>query len=247
MHRLIEAQERLGVSGLMRNSAREFARTYNRRKERMNAYWGDNFHATLVEGGRYLWSCLCYVELNMVRCGVVGHPREWEWVGYHEIMGGRRRYCLLDVERLCWRLGTGDLEEVRRHLEAALAEAIARGMLEREAIWTESLAIGSAAFVEQIEPLVSSRRETEIIERPEGLAVLREAPVPYGQKRDSKNGANLHSAACGGVIMSILALPFQDGLQNCASVISRSERTSRCVWVSWSWYSSVGRSFAVMA
>jgi hypothetical protein len=22
------------------------------------------------------------IELNMVRCGVVSHPREWPWVGY---------------------------------------------------------------------------------------------------------------------------------------------------------------------
>jgi hypothetical protein len=57
---------------------------------------GDNFHATLVEEGSYLWRCLCYIELNMVRAGVVSHPREWEWVGYHEIMGQRKRYRLLD-------------------------------------------------------------------------------------------------------------------------------------------------------
>jgi hypothetical protein len=29
-----------------------------RRKGRTNAVWGDNFHATLVEEGRYLWRCL---------------------------------------------------------------------------------------------------------------------------------------------------------------------------------------------
>ena len=52
-------RHRLEVSGLMRNVAGEFARAYNRRKERMNAFWGDNFHATLVEEGRYLWRCLC--------------------------------------------------------------------------------------------------------------------------------------------------------------------------------------------
>ena len=53
-------------------------------------------------------------------------------MGYHEITGVRRRYGLLDVERLCWRLGTGDIEEVRRNWEAALAEAIARGEVKRE-------------------------------------------------------------------------------------------------------------------
>ena len=50
VHLLIEAEDRLEVSGLMRNLAGEFARAYNRRKKRLNAFWGDNFHATLVEG-----------------------------------------------------------------------------------------------------------------------------------------------------------------------------------------------------
>ena len=69
-HLLVDAQERVEVSGFMQEVASEFAREFNRRKRRMNAYWGDNFHATLVESGRYLWECLCYIQLNMNRCGV---------------------------------------------------------------------------------------------------------------------------------------------------------------------------------
>src|SRR4051794_31010415 len=49
VHLLIEAEDRLEVSGLMRNAAGEFARACNRRKKRLNAFWGDNFHATLIE------------------------------------------------------------------------------------------------------------------------------------------------------------------------------------------------------
>jgi len=87
VHLLVDVQNRAELSACMQGVAGEFARAYNRRKGRTNALWGDNFHATLVEGGSYLWRCLCYIELNMVRAGAVNHPREWEWVGYHEIMG----------------------------------------------------------------------------------------------------------------------------------------------------------------
>ena len=31
---------------------------YNQRKNRANAFWGDNYHATLLEDGEYLWQCL---------------------------------------------------------------------------------------------------------------------------------------------------------------------------------------------
>ena len=52
-----------------------------------------------MEDGDYLWQCLCYIELNMVRCGVVAHPRDWAWVGYHEIMGiAHREFPLFGVQ-----------------------------------------------------------------------------------------------------------------------------------------------------
>ena len=174
----------------MRKVAGEFARAYNGRKQRQNAFWGDNFHATLVEGGAYLWRCLCYIELNMVRCGVVSHPREWEWVGYHEIMGERRRYRLLDLDRLCWRLQMADLDALRGNLSAALDEALAREQMKREPCWTECLAVGSRSFVDRIGPLILSRQETEVVEAAEGIWALQEAAVPYGLERGVKSGRN---------------------------------------------------------
>jgi putative transposase len=182
VHLLVDAQDKREVSGFMREVAGEFARQYNRRKGRINAVWGDNFHATLVDSGGYLWQCLTYIELNMVRCGVVAHPSQWEWLGYHEIMGRRRRYRLLDLERLCWRMGTSSLEEVRRNLEAKLGEMIKLAELRRQPCWTESLAVGEPAFLERVRPLILSRRETEIVEEGAGLWSLREAGVPYGRQ-----------------------------------------------------------------
>jgi hypothetical protein len=76
------------------------------------------------------------------------------------------------------RLGTDDPEEVRRHVEAALTDAIARGELNREPIWTESLAVSSAGFLQRIKPMVLSRRDTEVMNIGDGLSVLQESP--YG-------------------------------------------------------------------
>jgi putative transposase len=190
VHLLVDASERAEVSGFMREVASEFARAYNRRKARSNAFWGDNYHATLVEEGEYLWRCLCYIELNMVRCGVVAHPRDWPWVGYHEIMGLRQRYRLVDVERLCWRLRAGSLEALKKNLAANLTERIAQGHAKRDSCWTESLAVGSVGFLEKVKPLILSRRETEIVESADhGVWSLQEEPRAYGQKSGVKIGA----------------------------------------------------------
>jgi putative transposase len=182
VHLLVDTGDRLALSGFMQEVASEFARAYNRRKQRTNAFWGDNYHVTLVEEGQYLWQCLCYIELNMVRCGVVSHPRDWPWVGYHEIMGARRRYRVVDIDRLCWRMRTDRLRDLQENLETSLAERISRDAIKREGCWTESLAIGSHAYVEKLRPLIHSRSETEIVSTGERGWVLEEKPEPYGQK-----------------------------------------------------------------
>jgi hypothetical protein len=101
----------------------------------------------------------------------------------------RRRYRLIDLDRLCWRLRASDLEDVRKNLEASLADRIAREQMKRGPCWTEILAVGSAGFVEKIQPLILSRRETEIEESDGGLWMLKEREIPYGQKTGSKNAA----------------------------------------------------------
>jgi putative transposase len=189
VHLLVDALEKAAVSGFMREVASEFARQYNRRKPHIDAVWGDNFHATLVDSGSYLWECLAYIELNMVRSGAVSHPSQWEWQGYHEIMGNRRRYRLLALDRLCWRLGTPNVEEVRRRLGLKIQEMIAKGEMRRQPWWTENLAVGTPSFLERVRPLILSRRETEIVEAQPGLWTLRESESPYSTKTGSENAA----------------------------------------------------------
>ena len=56
---------------------------YNLRKKRKGAFWEDRYHATAVESEQHLLRCLAYIDLNMVRNGVVSHPSEWSFGGYN--------------------------------------------------------------------------------------------------------------------------------------------------------------------
>ncbi len=71
---------------------------FNQRKNRKGAYWEDRYHATAVEAESHLVQCLVYIDLNMVRAGVVKHPSEWAFCEYNEIQAPRERYALIDYE-----------------------------------------------------------------------------------------------------------------------------------------------------
>ena len=75
----------------------DFAQYFNLRKKRKDSFWGDRYHSTMVDTGQYLWNCMKYIDLNMVRTGKVSHPNAWEWTAYNELMGFRRRYCLINT------------------------------------------------------------------------------------------------------------------------------------------------------
>ena len=73
---------------------------YNQRKNRKGAFWEDRYHATAVEEDVHLSQCMVYVDLNMVRAGVMAHPSEWPFCGYNEIQNPRKRYSLIDYDSL---------------------------------------------------------------------------------------------------------------------------------------------------
>jgi len=59
---------------------------YNQRKKRNGAFWEDRYHATAVESGPYLIQCMIYIDVNMVRAGVVTHPSKWP-LGERRLVG----------------------------------------------------------------------------------------------------------------------------------------------------------------
>lgn len=174
VHLLAFAEQDGQISELMKKAAGESGQGYNRRKGRSGAFWEGRFHSTMVDSGRYLFECLIYIELNMVRCGVVEHPSRWEWCGYSELIGNRKRYRLLDVDRLLSLLGAEDAVSFRKNLNAALVLAIEKRQLERDPRWTESLAVGSEAFVKEVQERV--RRRRTVMRETGGAWTLRETP-----------------------------------------------------------------------
>jgi len=43
---------------------------------------------------------MLYIDMNMVRAGVVDHPSEWKDCGYKEVLTPKDRYVLIDHEAL---------------------------------------------------------------------------------------------------------------------------------------------------
>ncbi len=131
------------------------AQGYNARKERCGAFWDDRYHATAIEDGAQLARCLTYIDMNMVRAGVVAHPSEWPFGGYRELMREvegdasheRRRGLLVDTGKLMELAGAPDIRAHLARRSEWIDIAIRKGQIERDPIWTESVAVGSEKYL----------------------------------------------------------------------------------------------------
>ena len=67
---------------------------------------------------RLFGRCLVYIDLNMVRAGVVDHPVKWVNSGYHEIQQPPKRYRVIDLPGLfglCGFSKLADFQQAHRH------------------------------------------------------------------------------------------------------------------------------------
>ncbi len=171
--------ERDVIPASMQLIAGRMAQEYNNRKERKGAYWEDRYHATAVETDDHLVRCMVYMDLNMVRAGVVKHPSEWPHGGYNEIQAPPKRYAILDHEELKGLLGFRSMEDLARAHRGWIEEALSRAALRREGRWTESIAVGSEAFVVATQAQLGVRGQSREVIASDGSYELRESSSPY--------------------------------------------------------------------
>ena len=161
---------------------------YNARKDRKGAYWEDRYHATAVQTNEHLMRCMLYIDFNMVRAGVVGHPSSWPYGGYQEIIMPPKRYARVNHGMLMDLLGLPGLDEMSAWYRVCVDEEIRRVGHRRAPEWTESLAVGDEGYVDEVKRCLRSRavgRETHA--REEGVFELREPIVSCNPVFDPQN------------------------------------------------------------
>jgi hypothetical protein len=165
------------------------AQEFNQRKSRKGAFWEDRYHAVAIDTESHLVRCLVYIDLNMVRAGVVQHPEQWPFSGYNEICWPPKRYGLIDQNVLAEKCGCnhslgGFRENYRRWVEAVLAG----GDIKREPSWSESIVVGSKRFVEKINRKLGRRARGRRICEDGDAYIFREHETSYSTDFDHQKG-----------------------------------------------------------
>ena len=125
------------VSAFMKELKQRFSRWYNEGHDRFGTLWAERFKSVLVEdNSEALRTVSAYIDLNPVRAGLVGDPKDYRYSGYGEALGGssQARAGLLSV------LGTNDWGRggadyrVRLYVEGGKAGESGKAVFAREEI-----------------------------------------------------------------------------------------------------------------
>ena len=82
VHLLLTPSRMGGVAGLMHSLDERYERYQVEVHHRDAALWEDRHEALPVHVGRYLISCMRYIELNPVRARVVAWPGQYRWSSF---------------------------------------------------------------------------------------------------------------------------------------------------------------------
>jgi putative transposase len=82
IHLLITPMIENGISQMMQALGRRYLKYINATCNRTGTLWEGRYKASLIDSDMYLLTCMCYIELNPVRAGMVKHPVEYKWSSY---------------------------------------------------------------------------------------------------------------------------------------------------------------------
>lgn len=189
VHLLVKDTGREVIPRSMQLIAGRAAQEYNQRKGRQGAFWEDRYHATAVEAGAHLHQCLVYIDLNMVRAGVVKHAAQWAHGGYREIQEPPERYTIIDLAALSGMCGFAKVADFQQAHRQWVEEALAREMAGRDERWSEAIAVGSLPYADKVKAELGLRAVHREVTEAGGTHTLREPTGDYVCSFDRKSGA----------------------------------------------------------
>ncbi len=165
------------------------AQEFNLRKKRKGAFWEDRYHTTAVQTEEHLAKCLVYIDLNMVRAGVVQHPSEYSVSRYDEIQCPPKRYSIIDRVALRKFFSVGDDDRLRNGHRDMVETFLINEPSQRNPIWSEAVAVGSQYYIQEVEKRLGGEAVGRlVVSSNNGTTVLKEPKAPYNTLFDHQKG-----------------------------------------------------------
>jgi len=95
IHIILEAETPNNISRFMQVLTQTYTAWFNRKYHKAGHLWQGRFKSMIIQKDEYFLECICYVEANPVRAGIVSSPKDYTWSSYRDrVLGNKNK--LLD-------------------------------------------------------------------------------------------------------------------------------------------------------
>jgi len=169
VHLLVTPRTRDGCALLMKHLGQHYVQRINARRQRIGTLWQGRFYSCLVTSERYALVCYRYIELNPVRAGMVRHPGGYQWSSFRSNAMAMPS-ALITPHDVYLALAADDDARLDAYRSLFDVDPSPAEITAIRAALRSGSALGSAAFVAEVETLLgrrASRKTREQILCPE--------------------------------------------------------------------------------
>jgi len=165
------------VSKVFQSVGRRYVQYFNVTYGRTGTLWEGRYRATVVDSERYLLTVMRYIELNPVRGGLAGHPRDYVWSSYCRNALGEAGLNAdwITSHREYLRLGRSVAERQSAYRQLFRAAVSGGDLAEIRDCTHKGWALGDERFRQQVEALGQRRAASMGVGRPRNSALGGEA------------------------------------------------------------------------
>ena len=156
VHILLTPERSDSAGNLMKRLGQRYVQYINRTYKRSGTLWEGRFRSSIIQQQEYFFSCQCYIEMNLVRAGIVEHPGEYRWSSY-QVNGQGRSSDLLSPHPLYLSLGRTDTERQTAYRELFRYELESGEIDKIRKATNGNFALGNNRFKEEISEMLGRR------------------------------------------------------------------------------------------
>lgn len=165
VHLLLTPARKDGPSLLMKHLGQRYVQYINKAYRRSGTLWEGRFRSSIVQQQGYLLRCYRYIELNPVRAGMVGHPRDYRWSSYLTNGEGMPSRLLKPHEEYL-ALGREENERLSAYRALFRSELDPKEVDEMRTAVNGGFALGNERFKAEVAAMLGRRVQAGISGRP---------------------------------------------------------------------------------
>lgn len=139
------------ISAMMQDLQSSTSKKFASKRGGESSMWQGRFKATFIHGGIWIKQCMLLLDLQIIATGKCNHPAEWEWSGWHELVGIKKRYRVISTSHAMEAWGVGaNIKTFRSDYVQTIEACCTNKSFGCLATWTNALAVGHSEWIANV-------------------------------------------------------------------------------------------------